>query len=132
MSNKKVREQIEAQEAKNKMLDAYRKKADFITNFQMCKAYFKDSGLSAFAIVEKILKAKYNLPWQEKIIRKALNDVRGKNNPLISIPQFKFEKNMRDIIAEFVYKNFGKMVVDRKTNRTYPLVLGDIIEKCNT
>lgn len=127
MSNKKVREQLEAQEAKNKFINAYKSKADFILNFQMCKAYFKDSGLSVLAIVEKILKAKYNLPWQEKLIKRALNDARGKNNPLISIPQFKFEKNTHDILADFVVKNFDKMVLDHKRNGMYPLKLREIL-----
>jgi hypothetical protein len=127
MSNKKVREQLEAQEAKNKCINAYKSKADFILNFQMCKAYFKDSGLSVLAIVEKILKAKYNLPWQEKLIKRALNDARGKNNPLISIPQFKFEKNTHDILADFVIKNFDKMVLDHKRNGMYPLKLREIL-----
>ena len=129
MSNKKVREQLEAQEAKAKFFNAYKSKADFILNFQMCKAYYKDSALSATAIVEKILKKKYNLPWQEKIIRKALNEVRGQKNPLIEIPQFKYSKNVHDILAEFVEKNFDKMIADRKTNDLYPLGLRDIIEK---
>jgi hypothetical protein len=127
MSNKKVREQLEAQEAKNKFINAYKSKADFILNFQMCKAYFKDSGLSVLAIVEKILKAKYNLPWQEKLIKRSLNDARGKNNPLISIPQFKFEKNTHDILADFVVKNFDKMVLDHKRNGMYPLKLREIL-----
>jgi hypothetical protein len=127
MSNKKVREQLEAQEAKNKFINAYKSKADFILNFQMCKAYFKDSGLSVLAIVEKILKAKYNLPWQEKLIKRSLNDARGKNNPLISIPQFKFEKNTHDILADFVIKNFDKMVLDNKRNGMYPLKLREIL-----
>jgi hypothetical protein len=127
MSNKKVREQLEAQEAKNKFINAYKSKTDFILNFQMCKAYFKDSGLSVLAIVEKILKAKYNLPWQEKLIKRALNDARGKNNPLISIPQFKFEKNTHDILADFVIKNFDKMVLDHKRNGMYPLKLREIL-----
>jgi hypothetical protein len=127
MSNKKVREQLEAQEAKNKLINAYKSKADFILNFQMCKAYFKDSGLSVLAIVEKILKAKYNLPWQEKLIKRSLNDARGKNNPLISIPQFKFEKNTHDILADFVVKNFDKMVLDHKRNGMYPLKLREIL-----
>ena len=127
MSNKKVREQLEAQEAKNKFINAYKSKADFILNFQMCKAYFKDSGLSVLAIVEKILKAKYNLPWQEKLIKRALNDARGKNNPLISIPQFKFEKNTHDILADYVIKNFDKMVLDHKRNGMYPLKLREIL-----
>jgi hypothetical protein len=127
MSNKKVREQLEAQEAKNKFIEAYKSKADFILNYQMCKAYFKDSALSVLAIVEKILKAKYNLPWQEKIIKRALNDARGKNNPLLSIPQFKFEKNTHDILADFVIKHFDKMVLDHKKNGTYPLKLREIL-----
>jgi hypothetical protein len=118
---------LEAQEAKNKFINAYKSKADFILNFQMCKAYFKDSGLSVLAIVEKILKAKYNLPWQEKLIKRALNDARGKNNPLISIPQFKFEKNTHDILADFVIKNFDKMVLDHKRNGMYPLKLREIL-----
>jgi predicted YcjX-like family ATPase len=129
MSNSKVRKQIEAQAAKTKVLEAYKKKADFILNYQVCKAYFKDSALYIMAIVEKILKAKYNLPWQEKIIRKALMENRGKSNPTIAIPQFKYEKNTHDIIAEFVYRNFDKIVADRKANGEYPLRFNDIIEK---
>ena len=129
MSNSKVRKQLEAQEAKGKLFNGYKQKADFILNYQMCKAYYKDSALSIMGFVEKILKGKYNLPWQEKIIRKALNDVRGKSNPLVSIPQFKYEKKVHDIIAEFVERNFDKMIADRKTNGMYPLGLTEIIEK---
>ena len=129
MSNSKVRKQLEAQEAKGKLLEGYKKHSNFILNYQMCKAYYKDSALPIMAIVEKILKAKYNLPWQEKIIRKALNEVRGQKNPLIEIPQFKYSKNVHDILAEFVEKNFDKMIADRKTNGLYPLGLRDIIEK---
>lgn len=130
MSNKKVREQLEAQEAKNKFLETYKKKADFVLNFQMCKAYFKDSGLSVLTIIEKILKAKYNLPWQEKLIKRALNDARGKTNPLISIPQFKFEKNTHDILADYVIKNFDKMLLDHNRvgrDGLYPLKLREIL-----
>ena len=129
MSNSKVRKQLEAQEAKGKLLEGYKKHSNFILNFQMCKAYYKDSALPIMAIVEKILKAKYNLPWQEKIIRKALSEVRGQKNPLIEIPQFKYSKNVHDILAEFVERNFDKMIADRKTNDLYPLGLRDIIEK---
>lgn len=128
MSNKRVREQLEAQEAKMKFFNAYKSKADFILNFQMCKAYFKDSGLSTIAIVEKILKAKYNLPWQEKIIRRAIDSVRGKTDATITIPQFKYEEKVRDIIAKYVEKHFDKMVLDSKRNSLYPQKLRDIIE----
>ena len=129
MSNSKVRKQLEAQEAKGKLLEGYKKNSNFILNYQMCKAYYKDSALSIMGIVEKILKKKYNLPWQEKIIRKAINEVRGQKNPLIDIPQFNYSKNVHDILAEFVEKNFDKMIADRKTNGMYPLGLRDIIEK---
>jgi hypothetical protein len=129
MSNSKVRRQLEAQEAKGKLLEGYKKSSNFILNYQVCKAYYKDSALSIMAIVEKILKAKYNLPWQEKIIRKVLFDLRGKTNPLVVIPQFKFEKNTHDIIAEFVYKNFDKMILDKKTNGLYPFELSELMEK---
>lgn len=129
MSNKKVREQLEAQEAKAKFFNAYKSKADFILNFQMCKAYYKDSGISALAIVEKILKAKYNLPWQEKLISRAIEKVRGKTDATISIPQFKYEEKVRDIIAKFVEKHFDKMVLDSKRNSMYPQKLRDIIER---
>ena len=129
MSNSKVRNQIEAQEASRKLLETYKKKADLLLNYQMCKAYYKDSALSILSIVERILKTKYNLPWQEKLIRKAIADAKGKTNATISIPQFKFEKKVHDILAEFVERNFGKMVVDKKTNNMYPLKLNDIIER---
>ena len=129
MSNKKVREQLEAKEAKEKFLNAYKKKADFILNFQMCKAYFKDSGLSSSAMVERILKSKYNLPWQGKIIKNALSAIKGKTNGVVSIPQFKYEEKTHDIIAKFVIKNFDKMAVDSKTNGLYPQAFRDIMER---
>jgi hypothetical protein len=129
MSNSKVRKQIEAQSKNEKLVEAYKKKANFVLDFKMCKAYFKDSAMSVIAIVEKILKAKYNLPWQEKIIRKALADARGKSNPIISIPQFKYEKNTHDILKEFVERNLMKMVADKQRNGLYPLEFGDLLEK---
>ena len=129
MSNKKVRQQLEAQEAKNKFFNAFKDKTDFILNFQMCKAYLKDSGLSALAIVEKILKAKYNLPWQEKFIRRAITDARGKTDATITIPQFKYEEKVRDILAKYVERHFDKMILDSKSNSLYPQKLRDIIER---
>jgi hypothetical protein len=129
MSNKKVRMAIEAQEAKNKFFNAYKSKSDLLLNFQMCKAYYKDSGLSILAIVENVLKAKYNLPWQEKIIRKAINDARGVADATITIPQFNYEEKVRDILSKFVEKHFDKMALDAKSNSMYPQVLRDIIER---
>ena len=129
MSNSKVRKQLEAQSKNEKLLAAYKKKADLILNYQMCKAYYKDSALSILAIVEKILKAKYNLPWQEKLIRKALNEARGKTNATITIPQFKYEKKVHDILSEFVERNLDKMARETSTRGLYPLAFVDLVEK---
>ena len=129
MSNSKVRKQLEEKSRNEKLLAAYKKKADLLLNFQMCKAYYKDSGLSILSIVEKILKAKYNLPWQEKLIRKALNDARGKTNATITIPQFKYEKKVHDILAEFVERNLDKMAKESATRGMYPLGFVDLVEK---
>ena len=128
MSNSKVRKQLEAQSKNEKLLEAYKKKANFILDFKMCKAYYKDAALSVTAVIEKILKAKYNLPWQEKLIRKALNDVRGKSNPLISIPEFKYEKITHDIIKEFVERHLDTMAKEAKTRGLYPLEFADLVE----
>ena len=106
MSNSKVRKQLEAQAKNEKLVAAYKKKSNFILDSAMCKAYFKDSGMSVNGIVEKILKSKYNLPWQEKIIRKVLMEIRGKHNPMVAIPQFKYEKSTHDIIKEFQIKEY--------------------------
>ena len=129
MSNSKVRKQLEALEARNKFFDSYKKIESVILNYQMCKAYFHDQSASIIGVVELILKEKYNLPWQLKFIRKATMEARGKSNPLISIPQFKYEERVNDILSKFVRKNFDKMVSDQKKNSNYPFALRDIIEK---
>ena len=129
MSNSKVRKQLEALEARNKFFDSYKKIESVILNYQMCKAYFHDPSVSIIGVVELILKEKYNLPWQLKFIRKATMEARGKSNPLISIPQFKYEERVNDILSKFVRKNFDKMVSDQKKNSNYPFALRDIIEK---
>jgi len=130
MSNSKVRKQLEAQAKNEKLVEAYKKKSNFILDSAMCKAYFKDSGMSVNGIVEKILKSKYNLPWQEKIIRKVLVEIRGKHNPMVAIPQFKYEKSTHDIIKEFVERNLMKMCADCCRNRElYPLAFKDMLEE---
>lgn len=129
MSNSKVRKQLEAMEAKTKKYSEYTKIESLILNYQMCKAYFHDQGASIVGIAELILKEKYNLPWQSKFIRRALSDARGKSNPMISIPQFKYDEHLHDILSKFVKKNFDKMVADQKKNGAYPLAFRDLMEK---
>ena len=128
MSNSKVRAQLQAQEIKSKLYGSYKKKSDFILNYQVCKAYFKDNGISVLGVVERILREKYNLQWQTAIIRKVLADAKGKTNALISIPQFKYEHHVYDIIEKYVEKNFDKIVGDMKMNGQYPLKFVEIIK----
>ena len=129
MSNSRVRKALEARERHSKAYDDYKKSETLVTNYQMCKAYFHDSSASIIGVVELILKEKYNLPWQLKFIRKATMDARGKKNATISIPQFKYEECVNDILSKFVRKNFDKMVADQKKNSAYPFAFRDIIEK---
>ena len=129
MSNSKIRKQLEAIEAKNKFYDSYKKKSTLLIDYQMCKAYFNDMSASIIGIVEDILKEKYNLPWQLKFIRRATMNARGKSNAVISIPQFKYEEKVNDILSKFIEKNFDKMVRDQKTNKNYPFIFRDIIER---
>lgn len=129
MSNRKVREQLERINAKSKAYEEYKKKASLVTDYQICKAYFHDPTCSILCLVEKILKEKYNLPWQEKFIRRATMDARGKTNAVISIPQFKFEETTANILSKYVKRNFGTIFADQRQNREYPFMLRDIVEK---
>lgn len=131
MSNRKVREQLERINAKSKAYEEYKKKASLVTDYQICKAYFHDPTCSILCLVEKILKEKYNLPWQEKFIRMATMEARGKTNAVISIPKFKFEDTSANILAKYVKRHFNAIIDDQKENdnRAYPFMLRDIIEK---
>lgn len=139
MSNSKVRKALEqkavenkASEKANKIYEQYKKKEDLISNYQMVKGYYNDSGASISNLVERILKEKYNLPWQEKIIRRALANIQGKRGAVVSIPQFNFEEKVENILSKFVKNKFNKMVGDvikRKTGTLYPLSFRDLIER---
>ena len=129
MSNRKVRKQLEAIEAKTKKYSEYIKIETLLLNYQMCKAYFHDQSASIIGVAELILKEKYNLPWQMKFIRRVLMDARGKSNPMVSIPQFKYDERLHDILSKFVQTNFDKMSSDQKKNSAYPFVFRDLMEK---
>ena len=132
MSNSKVRKALEAKKRGNQVFNAYKAKEDLLFNFQMVRAYFKDSGASVHCLVEKILTEKYNLPWQRKLVRRALNEINGQRNGLVSIPQFKYEERIYDILSKFVRKNFEAMVEEisqHPTGTLYPLSFRDIVSK---
>ena len=127
MSNSKIRKALEAQERETRKYNEYQKIESMIVNYQMCKAYFNDASASIIGVVEKILREKYNLPWQLKFIRRATLEARGKSNALISIPRFKFERHVNDILSNYVRKNFEKMVSDQKKNSAYPFIFRDVL-----
>jgi len=132
MSNSKVRKALEAKEKGNKVYNAYKTKEDLLFNFQMVRAYYNDNGASVHCLVEKILTEKYNLPWQTKLVRKALNGIKGQRNGLVSIPQFKYEERVYDILSKFVHRKFDVMVAEMKQHQTgtlYPLAFRDIVNK---
>lgn len=110
----------------------YEKKKDLLLDFQLVRAYYGDSGCNIHCLVEKILKEKYNYPWQEKIIKKALQNIRGQRNALVSIPQFKYEERVNDILAKFVKRKFDKMVSEvlrQPLGTLYPLNFRDMVQK---
>ena len=111
-----------------KIYSEYKKRESFLTNYQICKAFFHDPSCSVICLVEKILKEKYNLPWQFKFIHKAAMEARGKSNALITIPQFKYEETTHNILSKYVKRNFDTIIADQKSNKNYPFMFRDIIE----
>ncbi len=131
MSNKRVRLALEAKSSKEREYNEYKKNESLLLNYGMCKAYFDDMSASVTSVVESILREKYNLPWQSKFIRKATMGARGKRNAVISIPQFKYEERVNDILSKFVKSKFDVMVSRSRRNPNYPFALRDMLEKCN-
>lgn len=127
MSNSRVARELKVKAYGSKAFERYKKKEDFITNYQMARAYLGDRGANVMGVIEKILSNKYNLPWQMKYIRIATRNVRGKRNPIISIPKFNFECDSETILSKFVHKNFSNMVANHKDNDDYPITFTNIL-----
>jgi hypothetical protein len=110
--------------------NAFKAKADFVLKFQLVKAYYKSND-SVLQLVGKILRERYNLPWQDKIIRKVLEDAQGKRNAVIDIPQFNYKENVESIFDKFIENKFDKMVTEVINHGLgmYPLGFRDIIER---
>lgn len=125
-----MKKEIKKTQSKSEQIFAqYKKQASFLTDYQICKVFFHDPSCSVTCLIEKILKEKYNLPWQLKFIRKATMAARGKSNAVISIPQFKFEETTHSILSKYIRRNFDTILADQQSNRDYPFMFRDIIEK---
>lgn len=139
MSNSRLRKALEEKELLEKSkkkanltYERYKCKEDLLICYQMVRAYYNDSGASIGNLIERILKEKYNQPWQEKIIKRAVYHGNWKRDDIINIPQFNFKEKVYDILSKFVKKNFNKMVGDitrQKTGTLYPFYFRDVIEK---
>lgn len=125
MSNSRIRKALESKEKQSKLYETYKKREDLLLNYNTCRAYLKMSGCSVLQVVEAILKRKYNLPWQAKIVRKAIDGVRGERNALIKIEQFRYEEKVYDILSKFVKDHFNE-IMDNCQMGDYPLVVKDI------
>jgi hypothetical protein len=113
-----------------KIYAGYKSKADFVMKFQLVKAYYKSND-SVLQLVGRILRERYNLPWQDKIIRKVLEDAQGKRNAVIDIPQFNYKENVETIFDKFIENKFDKMVNELLEHGLgmYPLTFRDIVER---
>ncbi len=116
-----------------KIFEAYKKKADDLMNFQLVRKYY-NANVSKLRLVERILKEKYNLPWQEKFISKAIANAQGVRDAEIDIPQFNYKEKVNDILAKFVENKFDKLVNELNTHGIgdevkFPLTFRDIVER---
>lgn len=116
-----------------KIFEAYKKKADNLMNFQLVRKYY-NANVSKLRLVERILKEKYNLPWQEKFISKAIANAQDVRDAEIDIPQFNYKEKVNDILAKFVENKFDKLVNELNTHGIgdevkFPLTFRDIVER---
>ena len=116
-----------------KIYNAFKAKAGFVEKFQMVKAYYKSND-SVLQLVGRILRERYNLPWQDKVLAKVLKDAQGKHNPIIEIPQFNFKESVEAIFDKFIENKFDKMVGEFNNHGLgadikYPFMFRDVIER---
>ena len=113
-----------------KIFDAYKKKADLLMNYQLCRAYFGDN-CSILRIVEKILLERFSdVPFKEKTIGRVLSNLVGKTNPVVEIPKWEIKMTTSEILAAYVEKRFDKMVKEQLSSKpNYPLTFRDIVER---
>lgn len=109
---------------------AYVKKATLLEDYNLLKAYFKFDNASVLGITEKILLDKYNNPYiRKEIHRKVLALQNTTNTPLV-IERIKLNATPKEILRDYIEKNFKKIINDRKKMPSrYPIFLRDIIEK---
>ena len=117
-----MEEKEAAREIAARKLRKYQKTADFLLNFQVLKAYWKDSNASVLFCTERVLCERFRKEWEKKIIRKEFYKLRGERNArgVISIPQLKIEDTCQNVLNTFVYENFSTIIKDMERGYPYP------------
>ena len=118
-----------------KIYEGYKKKADFLLNFQLCRAYLGEN-CSVARVVEIILLGKFssefdmNDPESYKSFVAKIRATHGKRNAMIELPRQDFKDSVENVLAKFVENKFDRMVSAVKINLgAYPLKFRDIIEQ---
>lgn len=118
-----------------KIYEGYKKKADFLLNFQLCRAYLGEN-CSVARVVEIILLGRFssefdmNDPESYKSFVAKIRATQGKRNAMIELPRQDFKDSVENVLAKFVENKFDRMVSAVKINLgAYPLKFRDIIEQ---
>ena len=112
---------------------AYVKKATLVEDYNLLKAYFKFDNASVLGIAEKILLDKYNHPYIRKEIHRKILALQNTTNTPLVIERIKLNATPKEILRDYIEKNFKKIINDRKKMPSrYPIFLRDIIEKVAT
>ena len=119
-----------------KIYEGYKKKADFILNFQLCRAYLGENCKKVTDAIEAILrdKFKHDYDFSDADFRKAFTSriraTEGKQHAVVDLPLQGYKETVEDTLAWFVANKFDKMVEAVKISLgAYPLKFRDIIEQ---
>ena len=119
-----------------KIYEGYKKKADFLLNFQLCRAYIGENCKKVTDAVEAILLNKFrgeidtSDPDSYKAFTAKIRATKGKQHAVVELPLQGYKETVADTLAWFVANRFDKMVEAVKINLgAYPLKFRDIIEQ---
>ena len=119
-----------------KIYDGYKKKADFLLNFQLCRAYIGENCKKVTDAVEAFLLHKFrgeidtSDPDTYRAFSSKIRATQGKRNAIVDLPLQGYKESVEDILSWFVANRFDKMIEAVRINLgQYPLKFRDIIEQ---
>ena len=113
-----------------KIFEAYKKKKDFLMDYQLCRAYLGEN-VGVTRLVEIILLNKFKNPDDHKFITGIIRATGGKRDAFVDLSRaFGYKEKVSDILASFVEHHFDVMVASIQTKLgNYPLTFRDIVEQ---